>query len=154
MQAEAGYAPLLRMIPGVTRPSTDRVSTAGGNLANAMDSGYILVVDDDAPTRLLLRNLLEDDGFSVQAACDGVEAIECCERELPNIMITDLNMPRLGGAELVGELESRGLGSFPVIVISGREDCAQVAEDLSLSSMSKPFDSYRLLQMVRNVSAA
>jgi CheY-like chemotaxis protein len=119
-----------------------------------MDSGYILVVDDDPPTRLLLRNLLEDDGFSVEAACDGIEAIEYCERELPNMMITDLNMPRLGGAELVGELHSRGLGSFPVIVISGREDCAEVAEGLSLNSMPKPFDSERLLQMVRTVAAA
>ena len=70
------------------------------------------------------------------------------------MMITDLNMPRLGGAELVGELESRGLGTFPVIVISGREDCAEVAEGLSLSAMSKPFDSHRLLQMVRGVANA
>lgn len=119
-----------------------------------MDGGYVLVVDDDAPTRLLIRNLLEDDGFSVEAACDGVEAIEICSHRLPDLMITDLNMPRLGGAELVGELEARGLGAFPVIVISGREDCAQVAEGLSLSAMSKPFDSDRLLRMVRSVSAA
>lgn len=119
-----------------------------------MPSGYILVVDDDAPTRLILRHLLEDDGFRVQTACDGVEALQCCERALPDIMITDLNMPRLGGAELVGELESRGLGSFPVIVMSGREDCAEVAEGLSLSAMPKPFDSDRLLRMVRSVTAA
>lgn len=119
-----------------------------------MDSGYILVVDDDAPTRLLLRHLLEDDGFRVQSARDGIEALQRCERRLPDIMITDLNMPRLGGAELVGELESRGLGSFPVIVISGRDDCAQVPEGLSLSAMPKPFDSDRLLKMVRSIAPA
>lgn len=118
-----------------------------------MDSGYILVVDDDAPTRLLLQHLLEDDGFSVQSACDGLEAIEICERGLPNVMITDLNMPRLGGAELVGELESRGLGTFPVIVVSGREDCVEVADALSLSAVQKPWDGDRLLRMVRSVAA-
>jgi len=119
-----------------------------------MDGHYILVVDDDAPTLLLIRHLLEDDGFSVQGARDGIEAIEIWDRGLPDLMITDLDIPRLGGAELVNELESRGLGTFPVIVISGQDDFAEVADELSADAIRKPFDSDRLLKMVRSVSAA
>lgn len=113
--------------------------------------GYILVVDDDPAMRRVLTDVLTDEGYDTRSASDGVEALDLCERELPALLITDLNMPRLDGAGLVTELERRGLGTFPVIVVSGRHDLMEGARGLVSFAEAKPVDLERFVQRVRSL---
>lgn len=114
-----------------------------------MVADYILIAEDDAAFRMLLNDLLTDEGFQTRTASDGVEALEQCERQLPQLLITDLHMPRLGGAELVAELQARHLGTFPVVVLSGRYDLLANAPAFAAHSEPKPCDFDRLLKKVR-----
>lgn len=113
-----------------------------------MSDDYVLVVEDDPMHRRILTGVLEDEGFHTQAARDGIEALELCERQLPALMITDLNMPRLDGAALVEQLESRGLGNFPIIVVSGRHDLMESASRFASHAQFKPLDLDRLMRRV------
>lgn len=113
--------------------------------------GYILVVDDDHAMRRVLTDVLSDEGYATRSASDGLEALELCERELPALLITDLNMPRLDGAGLVMELERRGLGKFPVIVVSGRYDLMEEARGIVSFAEAKPVDLERFVRRVRSL---
>lgn len=107
------------------------------------------MVDDDHAMRRVLTDVLADEGYDTRSASDGIEALELCERELPALLITDLNMPRLDGAGLVTELDRRGLGKFPVIVVSGRYDLMEEARGLVSFAEAKPVDLERFVRRVR-----
>ena len=110
---------------------------------------YILIAEDDAAFRRLLTVELADAGFHTRTAVDGIEALEHCERQLPQLLITDLDMPPLGGIELVAELDARTLLTFPVIVLSGRQDLLVQALSFASHIAAKPVDFGRLLPQVR-----
>jgi CheY-like chemotaxis protein len=61
----------------------------------------ILIVEDDDQIRLLLCVILEQSGYSVRPATDGVAALEALQAEIPDILLSDLNMPRMSGFELL-----------------------------------------------------
>ena len=85
--------------------------------------GLILVVDDEAPVRLVARGALEHAGFEVLEAADGQEALDLFSREGDRIraLLVDLTMPRMGGDELVAQLRARGgrAAEVPVVLSSG-----------------------------------
>ena len=119
-----------------------------------MSEADILIVEDDRGVRRILTDLLTDAGFPVRTASDGVEALERCREALPALMLTDLNMPRLGGAELVAALEAEGLGSFPVIVVSGEYDVHAHPPAFAAYAESKPMDLDRLEDWVHRLMPA
>lgn len=81
----------------------------------------ILVVDDSLSVRQALTQLLEDDGYQVHTAKDGVEALEYLNRERPAAMLVDLEMPRMNGLELTQRLREReDTRSLPVIMVTSR----------------------------------
>lgn len=84
----------------------------------------VLVVDDEPLIRLLLRDALEDEGYDVRTAVNGVEALSLVEQEPPDLLILDLNMPELDGHGVVRGLEERGLKLFPILVFTGTTDRA------------------------------
>lgn len=67
----------------------------------------ILIVDDDAPSRMLLTTLLEHAGHRVRTARGGAEALETLAAGVPDLLVTDLSMAELSGAELVRRLRKR-----------------------------------------------
>lgn len=79
----------------------------------------ILVVDDDAMVREVTAWMLSDAGHSVSEAEDGVEALECLDRMPVDLLITDINMPRMDGLKLVQEVKARW-PALPVLLVSGR----------------------------------
>ena len=123
-----------------------------------MSEADILIVEDDRGVRLILTDFLTDAGFPVRTASDGVEGLERCREALPALMITDLNMPRLGGAELVAALEAEGSGSFPVmspvIVVSGQHDVVAHPPTFAAYAEPKPMDLDRLEAWVRRLMPA
>jgi CheY-like chemotaxis protein len=93
-----------------------------GNLA--------IVVDDSILVRHTLCRFLEERGYTVEAAGDGLEALEMLERLRPDVIITDLEMPRMTGSEFIAALRAApATAAIPVVVLAGKGSCsrAQVA---------------------------
>ena len=78
----------------------------------------ILVVDDAATVRMYYRDILEGAGFSVDAAFNGIEALEKALQEPFDLYIVDVNMPKLDGYGFLRELRSRDLPQAPAIMVS------------------------------------
>ena len=71
------------------------------------ESSHLLIVDD-SPTQLAQMSLvLQNDGFEIATACDGLDAIRSIDEKMPKVVITDLQMPNMNGLELVEALKER-----------------------------------------------
>jgi two-component system, OmpR family, response regulator MprA len=77
----------------------------------------LLVVEDEPVIRELMSILLEDEGYAVRQAVDGLEALELLEQHGIDLVLSDVKMPRLDGASLVNRLRSRG-DATPVVLMS------------------------------------
>lgn len=88
-------------------------------------SARMLVVDDDPLALEMLTMVLEGMGHSVTTAEDGLAALELLEREQFELALFDIDMPRMGGLELIAKLKAdQRFASMPVLVVSGRKDDA------------------------------
>jgi len=94
-------------------------------------SKRLLLVDDNAPLRELVCEVLRDDGFEVVTAGDGAEALDLLRRgDAFDVVVLDDEMPRLTGRQLLSLLRAEGC-QMPVVLVSGslelsREDCARL----------------------------
>jgi DNA-binding response OmpR family regulator len=109
-----------------------------------------LVVDDDPWIRLLLRDLLTDEGYAVVEASNGSAALRLAQRQPPALVLLDLVLPEQSGLELLTELKStRATAHVPVIAVSGRTDLLACAAALADAVVAKPFDIDELLAKIR-----
>ena len=107
----------------------------------------ILIIEDDAAVRLTLTAYLEDSGYLVFEAADGVEGMEVFRRERPAVVVTDLRMPRLDGRGVIALLKLESPGT-PVLVITGTgtEDAHKEAVQLGARGcLKKPIDDLAVL---------
>jgi CheY-like chemotaxis protein len=80
-----------------------------------------LVVDDSMLMRYSICRFLEQRGFVVEPATDGAEALEVVRRVLPDLIVTDMQMPTMSGSELISALKSKPeTAGVPIIVVAGR----------------------------------
>ena len=113
----------------------------------------ILLVDDDAATRHAVREFLEEEGFSVCVACDGQEAVDLLVRLSPDLVLSDLHMPRMNGEELILHLQAHA-PKLPVIVITAHTavDARRQAQRLGAADfINKPLDFSDVLDRIRRV---
>ncbi len=115
----------------------------------------VLVVDDDVDTRAALRLALEDEGFTVDSAGDGLTALQKIRHQAPDAVILDLNMPRMRGEDFLyawrAGVEAPGV---PVIVITAVSRGAR-PQDLGVDAfLTKPFDLPTLVRHVRRLVEA
>jgi CheY-like chemotaxis protein len=90
-----------------------------------------LVVDDSMLIRHSVCRFLEERGFIVESATNGVEALEVLNNFVPDLIITNLSMPRMGGAELVSRVRQLDVfAETPIIVLAARRNASQMASDL------------------------
>lgn len=122
--------------------------------ARSGDSGRVLIVDDDASVRLVCAVNLEAEGLHVLEAADGLDALEQARRERPDLILTDVSMPRLGGFRLAEGLRvderTRGI---PVIFLSGEVGQSNALRARALGAVAywtKPFDARALATFVAN----
>jgi DNA-binding NtrC family response regulator len=87
----------------------------------------VLVVDDDRSAREYLRLLLEQEGYEAVAAGDGVQALVELERAAFDLLLSDLHMPEMGGAELLSHVTQRW-PALPVVVITAAGEVAEIVE--------------------------
>ena len=110
----------------------------------------ILVVDDEAAITLVLRSGLTKHGYDVRVANEGEAALELFQAWHPDLVVTDLSMPNLGGLKLCRRL--RSASSIPIIVLSVKNDELTKIEALDTGAddyVSKPFSMGELLARVR-----
>ena len=112
-------------------------------------SAMILVVDDELAVREVLALVLVDEGYRVRTARDGTDALALLDAAAPDLIVSDVTMPRMGGGELVERLRARGSG-IPVILMSAN----YAAVDLpGVRFLAKPFDLDDLSAAVRHTLA-
>ncbi|PKR90438.1 DNA-binding response regulator [Pleomorphomonas diazotrophica] len=111
----------------------------------------ILVVDDEAPIRRLLRVGLTTEGYVVQEAADAAEAGTTLAEENPDVVILDLGLPDVQGHDLLSGWRASGL-ELPVIILSSRTDEAGIVRALELGAddyVTKPFGVAELAARIR-----
>ncbi len=110
----------------------------------------ILVVDDEPNMRFLVRVTLEGAGYEVVEANDGSAALARAKESTPDLVVTDLMMPVMGGRELIDRLRADPTtASIPILVLSANGSLRVGDADAALG---KPFDPDTLLENVRTLS--
>ncbi len=92
----------------------------------------VLVVDDEADVRNYLKSALEDYGFNVNTASDGLEALEALKKQLPDMISLDLVMPKHSGMKFYHDLQkNKQWSKIPVLIVTGhaRDDLGKVDFD-------------------------
>ena len=120
------------------------------------DRPVILVVDDDAPILLLMRNLLREFGFEAVTAASGPEALERVRTHNPRLILLDRNMPGMTGDEVLQELRSDGAkADLPVLILSGEPlEPDEIRRIGATAAVLKPFDVPSLIETIRAHAAA
>ena len=92
-------------------------------------SVVVLVVDDSMVIRHTICRFLEDRGFVVECASNGVEALGILAHVRPGLIITDMQMPAMGGSELITEIKTKPeTAKIPIVIVTGRSsgyDCKE-----------------------------
>ncbi len=113
-------------------------------------SAVVLVVEDDGALRELLTVILEGEGFSVEAAANGKEALGHVLSSSPAVVLLDMRMPVMDGWQLVREIDRSVIPRPPIVVLTAATDPAVRAEEVRADAwLSKPFDRDELLSLVR-----
>jgi len=110
-----------------------------------------LVVDDEAPVRLLIEKILQSAGYRVTSVPDGVAALKAARDDTPDLTISDLSMPGIEGFTLCSMLKRDKTLKAPILVLSGRinekdrQDALRAGAD---AFILKPVERENLLAMV------
>ena len=122
-------------------------------LAEENSTPLILIVDDDRQTRTMLSTMLCLQGYAVQTATDGEDGLRKLQEYVPALVLLDLKMPRMSGAEFRAAQERlpRMLADIPVVIISGVEggDHHRRERLHAVDYIPKPIDDVELLKVVR-----
>lgn len=116
----------------------------------------VLVVEDDAGVRGLITTVLEEAGYDVMAAADGLEGLVRLELRHPSLVILDLRMPNVEGDRVLAEIrDDPRLHGVPVVVVSAREDARETFEPIvgKGNVIRKPFDPDALARKVAELLA-
>jgi excisionase family DNA binding protein len=114
---------------------------------------HILVTDDDPSGCKLITKMLETDGYRVSSALGGRQALEIIHRENVDIILLDLMMPEMNGAETLKEIRKTD-EKIPVIIVTGFPDSALLYEAMSISPvlmLPKPLDKKQLFSAISMV---
>jgi CheY-like chemotaxis protein len=104
----------------------------------------VLVAEDDAAIRALLRDMLESEGYEVVCVRDGEEALRVVDTFQPDLILSDVMMPNLDGVSMVARLRQRG-SHVPVILMSSYLRRSPLA---SVQLVTKPLDREQLMDVI------
>lgn len=120
-------------------------------------TAHILAVDDSRTMRAMLQQALTGAGFSVDLAEDGQDALDQLQHARPDLMITDINMPRMDGFGLIEGARTReNLLGMPILVLTTESapELKQRARNAGATGwIVKPFDEAKLVTAIRRVVA-
>ncbi len=119
----------------------------------------VLIVDDDEEIRALLQDMLQEEGFDVDTARDGQEALELLERESGWIILLDVMMPNVDGREVIRRLQAnhalRDQNKVALMSAGGRlaQERLHLATDVVEALLPKPFDLDDVLAVVSRLAS-
>lgn len=115
----------------------------------------VLLVDDDAGMRELVRLQLEREGYSVQEAGSAAEGLASIEARKPELILLDVMMPHVDGWEMLRQIQERyGVGSIPVLMFSGQVDDSDEGRATSSGArgfVGKGFDLDELVEQAKTI---
>jgi DNA-binding response OmpR family regulator len=115
----------------------------------------VLVIDDEAPIRLLCRVNLEAEGMHVLEAADGITGLDLARGERPDVVLLDVMMPGLDGWRVAEEmLEDERTNGIPIIFLTARAEFRDRARGLDIGGVdyvTKPFNPLELAPLVREL---
>ena len=115
----------------------------------------ILVVDDSAYVRRMIRFALPSQSFKIIEAVDGLDAIKCFDRHSIDLLISDLKMPNMDGFALIRTLRSRpGFEYLPIIMLTGQssDKCREEAKEVGVSAfIEKPFVPEQISGLIQSI---
>ena len=150
MQLEARTAP--------AAPATGTEAPAAlAPALGAVQTPLILVVDDSITVRRVTQRLLKREGYRVVLAADGLQALERLQEELPTVVLSDIEMPRMDGFDLARNIRGDDrLRNLPIIMITSRiaEKHREHARELGVDHyLGKPYAEEELLGLIRHYCA-
>lgn len=111
----------------------------------------VLIVDDDRTIRDLLAEALTDEGFTSATAANGIEALAMIDMAQPNLVLLDIQMPKMDGRAFALTLAQKRI-RVPVIVMSAAVSPGSVARELSATGyLPKPFDLDEVIAQVQQI---
>lgn len=116
-----------------------------------MTQPTILIVDDEAGVRELLADALGMSGYTTVEAADGIEALTILHRQTVDLLLIDINMPKMDGFQLLEKHRHDG-HQTPAILLSARGDRSDITTGLKLGAddyVTKPFAMEKLLPLIR-----
>jgi two-component system, cell cycle response regulator len=112
----------------------------------------VLIADDSLVIRAVVRGSLEDEGYRVVEAVDGLAALECCRADPPDVLLLDVEMPQFDGYQVLSALKDDvALKDIPVVFLTSRSRTADVVAGLRGGAhdyLKKPFENIELLARV------
>lgn len=116
-----------------------------------MSDPPILVVDDDPSIRTTISEILVMEGYPVETAADGAEALQAVERAQPALVLLDMRMPVLDGWGFARALRDRGM-HLPILVMTAAQNARRWAEEIGAEGyLAKPFELLDLLNAVKRL---
>lgn len=118
-----------------------------------MASHKVLVIDDSAVIRNMVRDMLPKGNFEVLEAKDGVQGINLVRQERPTLIMLDFLLPRMSGWEVFQQIQAQAdLQSIPLVLMSGRKE--EVTEKIKepfeyFEFVQKPFDQKQLIEAIK-----
>lgn len=109
----------------------------------------ILVVDDDPAILVCVSMALEDEGYDVQTATNGVKALEAVQQSAPTLILLDMRMPVMDGWAFARAYRELPTPHVPIIVLTAARDAGVYADQVEAAAhLAKPFDLNELLHIV------
>jgi len=117
-----------------------------------IERARVLIADDSMVIRSVLRKQLQEQGHVVIEAVDGEDALRACREENPDVVLLDVEMPKLDGHRVLAEMRANeGTANIPVVFLTARATTDDVVEGLRLGAhdyLGKPFEPAELLARV------
>ena len=119
------------------------------------NSRPVLVVDDEASIRRLVELTLTDEGYEVVAAPDGATALELLRTCVPSVILLDMQMPVMDGADFAAAYRARGGALAPIVLLTAATNAEQRASEIDADAyLAKPFDLDQLIAVVERCVAS
>lgn len=138
------------------RPTSEDLSSKETIAVTPQKKQSVLVAEDSITARVMLKNILEAAGFQVVTAVDGLDALATLKSGVFDMVISDVDMPRMSGFDLTTAIRNdRKYEQLPIVLVSGREAVEDQARGLEVGAnayvVKSSFDQTRLLQVIRNL---
>ena len=155
---DGSVIPLLDVAELARSPQEQHLRAAAEARNPVQRRSRVLVVDDSLSVRRAVASLLEDQGYEVVLARDGLEAVKLMDVSRPDVLLTDLEMPNMNGLELTAHVRSRAeLAGLTIVMITSRSMEKHRRQAMSAGVdvyLTKPYTDHELLQHVADAVTA